>query len=82
MFSMLHSSSSDDDIQFWSSEIARYRRLLDMQSHSFDTTKYAVGRMNTLAHVTSSGQSQTSGDAVVDPKQAFCRDLGVELNTL
>ncbi|PIA93416.1 hypothetical protein CB0940_04969 [Cercospora beticola] len=82
MFSVLHASSSDDDIQFWSSEITRYRRLLDMQSHSFDTTKYAVGRMSTLAHVTSSGPSQTSGDAVVDPKQAFCRDFGVELNTL
>ncbi|KAF2209038.1 hypothetical protein CERZMDRAFT_47994 [Cercospora zeae-maydis SCOH1-5] len=82
MFSMLHSSSSDDETQYWSSEITRYRRLLDMQSHSFDVTKFAVGRMNTLADVTSNGRQGDPDNANSDPKQAFCRDLGIEINSL
>ncbi|KAM3420876.1 hypothetical protein BST61_g4113 [Cercospora zeina] len=82
MFTMLQSSSSDSEKQYWSSEITRYRRLLDMQSHSFDVTKFAVGRMNTLANVTSNARPQTLGDADSDPKRAFCRDFGVELGSI
>ncbi|KAI5360092.1 hypothetical protein Slin15195_G119540 [Septoria linicola] len=84
MFSMLLSSTTDEEIEYWSSEITRYRRLLEMQSLSFDTTKLAAARMSALANVRSSGRAQgeagTAGRS--DPKQAFCRDFGVEINTL
>lgn len=79
MFSMLLSSISDDEIEYWSAEISRYRRLLDMQSVSFDTTILASARMSALANV-SGGRPQSASR--MDTKQAFCRDFGVELNTL
>lgn len=81
MFSMLLSSITEEDINFWSNEISRYRKLLDLQSQSFDTTKLAAARMSALANV---GQGRNSEDdsAGVDPKQAFCSDFGVALNTL
>lgn len=81
---MLLSSTTDEEIEYWSSEITRYRRLLEMQSLSFDTTKLAAARMSALANVRSSGRAPgeagTAGRS--DPKQAFCRDFGVEINTL
>ncbi|KAK6396591.1 hypothetical protein LTR65_008489 [Meristemomyces frigidus] len=81
MFSMLLSSISAEDVDYWSAEITRYRRLLDMQSLTFDTAKYAAARMMLLATVIHSGRPESAGGSV-DPKQAFCRDFGVELNTL
>lgn len=81
MFSMLLSSVADEDVDYWSAEISRYRRLLDMQSFSFDTTKLAAARLNLLATVSHVGRP-ASADGRVDPKQAFCRDFSVELNTL
>lgn len=82
MFSMLLSSVADDEVDYWSAEIARYRRLLDMQSLSFDTTKLAAARMSALANVSQGKGPSEPGAGRVDPKQAFCRDFGVELNTL
>lgn len=82
LFTMLLSSVTEEDIDYWSNEVVRYRRLLDLQSLSFDTTKLAAARMSALANVSSGGRSQGSGAGRVDPKQAFCRDFGVELNTL
>lgn len=82
MFSMLLSSITDEDIEYWSSEITRYRRLLDMQSMSFDTTKLAAARMSALANVSAGGRPHSAGSGSIDPKQAFCRDFGAELNTL
>lgn len=82
MFSMLLSSITDEDIEYWSSEITRYRRLLDMQSLSFDTTKLAASRMSALANVSQGGRPPSASAGRVDPKQAFCRDFAVELNTL
>jgi hypothetical protein len=82
MFSMLLSSIADEDINFWSNEISRYRRLLDMQSQSFDTTKLAAARMSALANVGQGGNSEHVSKGSVDPKQAFCSDFGVALNTL
>ncbi|KXT17020.1 hypothetical protein AC579_4330 [Pseudocercospora musae] len=82
MFSMLLSSITDEDIDYWSKEITRYRRLLDMQSLSFDTTKLAAARMSALANVSQGGRPQSAEAGSVDPKQAFCRDFAVELNTL
>ncbi|CAK4008924.1 transcriptional regulatory [Lecanosticta acicola] len=82
MFSMLLSSVTDEEVEWWSAELSRYRRLLDMQSLAFDTTKLAAARMSALANV---NQARAPSDATtgrVDPKQAFCRDFGVELNTL
>jgi hypothetical protein len=92
MFSMLLSSVTENEVEYWTKEIGRYRRLLEMQSLSFDTTKLAVSRMNLLAAVGYGGGpgeerrgsrpgSEGSG-GICDPKQAFCRDFGVELNTL
>lgn len=81
MFSMLLSSVSDDDTDYWTAEINRYRRLLDMQSLAFDTTKLAAARMGLLATVSHDGRPACAG-AKIDPKQAFCRDFGVELNSL
>ncbi|KAH9828402.1 Fungal trans-domain-containing protein [Teratosphaeria destructans] len=81
MFSMLLSSIRDEDVDDWSAEIDRYRRLLEMQSRSFDATKLAAERMRVLATVRPGGRPATV-DGQVDPKQAFCRDVGVELNTL
>ncbi|KAF2765730.1 hypothetical protein EJ03DRAFT_330720 [Teratosphaeria nubilosa] len=81
MFSMLLSSIRDEGVDYWSAEISRYRRLLEMQSLSFDTTKLAAVRMGVLANVSHGGRP-ASVDGKVDPKQAFCRDFGVELNTL
>lgn len=81
MFSMLLSSITDEDINFWSNEISRYRRLLDLQSQSFDTTKLAAARMSALANVGQGRKGEDRG-AGVDPKQAFCSDFGVVLNTL
>lgn len=75
-------SVADDEVDYWSAEIARYRRLLDMQSLSFDTTKLAAARMSALANVSQGKGPSESGPGRVDPKQAFCRDFGVELNTL
>ena len=81
MYSMLLSSFADEDVEYWSAEISKYRRLLDMQSLGFDTTKLAAGRMALLANMSHSEEGESSGDNV-DPKQAFCRDFGVELNGL
>ncbi|KAI1342307.1 fungal-specific transcription factor domain-containing protein [Xylariaceae sp. FL0016] len=53
MFSMLLSSTDDTEIEFWTVQIDRYRRLLDMQSITFDTTKLAVKRLELLSCVTS-----------------------------
>lgn len=81
MFSMLLSSITDEDVEYWSAEISRYRRLLDMQSLTFDTAKLAAARMSLLATVSHGGRPESASGSV-DPKQAFCRDFGVELNTL
>ncbi|EME83990.1 uncharacterized protein MYCFIDRAFT_173052 [Pseudocercospora fijiensis CIRAD86] len=61
MFSMLLSSITDEDIDYWSKEITRYRRLLDMQSLSFDTTKLAAARISALANVSQGGRPQSAG---------------------
>lgn len=79
MFSMLLSSISDSDIDYWSAEISGYRRLLEMQSLSFDTVKLAAARMSILASI-SRGERPQSAAEKIDPKQAFCRDFGLELN--
>lgn len=52
MFSMLLSSIEEHEVAFWTTLIARYRRLLDLQSVSFNTTKLAARRLDLLATVT------------------------------
>lgn len=82
MFSMFCSSITDEEVEYWSAEITRYRRLLDMQSLSFDTTKLATARMSALANVNQGSRPAGMSMGRVDPKQAFCSDFGVELNTI
>jgi hypothetical protein len=55
IFSMLLTSVSDDEVDYWSHQVQYYRRLLEMQSVSFNTTKLAAWRMGLLA---STGQGQ------------------------
>ncbi|KAH8896850.1 hypothetical protein GQ53DRAFT_819106 [Thozetella sp. PMI_491] len=52
MFSMLLSSVGEDEVDFWTKLIARYRRLLDLHSDGFDTTKLAAARLELLASFT------------------------------
>lgn len=83
MFAMLLSSVTEEEVEYWTNEITRYRRLLDMHSLSFDTTKLAAARMNALASV---GQVRRDDMAAPDNsntahQQAFCRDFGLDLAT-
>lgn len=55
IFSMLLTSVSDNEVEYWSHQVQYYRRLLEMQSVSFSTTKLAAWRMSLLA---STGQGQ------------------------
>ncbi|RFU26998.1 hypothetical protein B7463_g9353, partial [Scytalidium lignicola] len=49
MYSNLLASVDDDEVEYWSSEVDRYRQLLEMHSFSFDITKLAAARMSLLA---------------------------------
>lgn len=49
MFFLLLTSVDDTDVEFWSTQIEHYRRLLKLQSISFDMTKLASARMDLLA---------------------------------
>lgn len=84
MFSMLLSSVTDADIEYWEAEITRYRTLLEMQSSGFETTKLAAARMALLAEISSGGRGEYGGLRMGrgDPRQAFCREFDVQLNTI
>ncbi|GME37559.1 hypothetical protein EJ03DRAFT_330720 [Neofusicoccum parvum] len=81
MFSLLLTSTDDDEIEYWTSQIARYRRLLELQSLSFDTTKLAAVRMGLLATMSGTEDGRTSRVEAMEklkPEEAFCRDFGVD----
>lgn len=81
MFSLLLTSTDDDEIEYWTSQIARYRRLLELQSLSFDTTKLAAVRMGLLASMSGTEDGRTARVEAMEklkPEEAFCRDFGVD----
>lgn len=51
MFSLLLSSVDDGEVDYWTAQIAHFRRLLDMHSLGFDTTVLAATRMELLSNV-------------------------------
>ena len=81
MFAMLLSSVTEEEVEYWTTEITRYRRLLDMHSLSFDTTKLAAARMEALASVGRAGRESDPASRVSAEIQqrAFCRDFGLDL---
>ncbi|EME44715.1 hypothetical protein DOTSEDRAFT_53722 [Dothistroma septosporum NZE10] len=83
MFSMLLSSVTEEEVEYWTNEITRYRRLLDMHSLSFETTKLASARMNALASVGQAKRDNTtpSSSSIATLHQTFCRDFGLDLTT-
>ena len=44
MFWLLLSSIEDEEVEYWTAQIAHFRKLLDMHSLSFDTTHLAAIR--------------------------------------
>ncbi|KAL3460123.1 fungal-specific transcription factor domain-containing protein [Aspergillus heterothallicus] len=51
MVSVLLSSAEQDEIAFWTTQIERYRVLLEMHAASFDVVKLAVTRLELIASV-------------------------------
>lgn len=51
MFFLLLTSTEDNDIEYWSSQIKDYKRLLELQSFGFNVTKLASTRMSLLCSV-------------------------------
>ncbi|KAF2087637.1 hypothetical protein K490DRAFT_41715 [Saccharata proteae CBS 121410] len=54
MFSLLLTSTDDAEIDYWTTQIARYKRLLELRSLTFDTTKLAATRMRLLGTMSQS----------------------------
>lgn len=60
MFSMLLSSIDDAEVEFWMTTIDKYKRLLDLQSVTFDTTKLAARRLELLGAITDMPSDETA----------------------
>lgn len=70
MFYLLLTSVDDGDVEFWSQQIERYRRLLRLQSISFDMTKFAVTRMDLLAAGVGVGVDALGNESMPDRSES------------
>jgi len=74
MFTNFLTSIEDDEVEYWSNEVKHYRRLLEMHSFSFDTTKLAATRMELFASANKAFDKHGDGPVVLD-REVFLRDM-------